>query len=65
MESKFKETQRKSSQVKFLIPIIQRAANTVQAKSVCVSAGRCGDAPPFFSASCWADFRIIPLLLLV
>jgi hypothetical protein len=36
----------------------------MQARTVCVRAGRCGAAPPVFSASGWADTRIIPLSFL-
>jgi hypothetical protein len=35
-------------QVMYLIPIVQRAANAKQAKTVCVRAGRCGAAPLVF-----------------
>jgi hypothetical protein len=61
----FECEQVKSSQVKLLIPVVQRAANAqCKQRTMRVRSGRCGAAPPVFFASGWADICISSLSFL-
>jgi hypothetical protein len=46
LNKKTYDKSRSVSKVKCFIPVIQRAASSVQAKILCVRAGRYGAAPP-------------------